>query len=65
MRLGFRYLACPACTKRGVSWRARPYDEDHYSCRYCNWYAFTQGNERRDVAELARLAAANPDADDL
>jgi hypothetical protein len=52
------YKVCPDCGKRGVTWRMRTRGEDHYGCRYCEWHAFTVGNE--DAGELAKLDACNP-----
>lgn len=55
-----KMLRCPDCRKHGVTLRYKPHGETGYSCRYCKWYAFVEGNDRSDVAERARLEDANP-----
>lgn len=57
---GGSYLRCPDCHKRGVSLRLSA--EDHYACRYCDWYAFTRGSQGWDpsAADREQLRIANP-----
>lgn len=65
MRKGERLLTCPDCAKRGVYWKAARHGEDAYRCRYCWWFAFTQGGDTTDKRELGLLQCVNPDKVDL
>jgi len=53
-------MRCPDCEKRGVTLRLRPHGEDHYGCRYCGWYAFTDSTSRSDRSGRSWLRAINP-----
>lgn len=57
-RTGTR-LVCPNCGRRGVTLRLA--NEDHYGCRYCDWYAFTNGLDAPDVVNRSALAEMNPE----
>lgn len=59
MKKGKRFLKCPDCHKYGVYWRAAARGEDAYRCRYCWWYAYTQGNSAIDARELGILESLN------
>jgi hypothetical protein len=52
-------LACPECGKKGVTLRLST-SEDHWGCRYCDWYAFTSGDDRQDAEGRRALEEANP-----
>jgi hypothetical protein len=62
-RPGERLLVCPDCDKQGVRLKLRPYNEDHYACRYCDWYAFAGGHDPQDVTGRSALSEANPGLD--
>lgn len=53
-----KFTRCPDCGKKGVSLRLRA-DEDHYGCRYCPFFFFTEGTDPRDVTNQARWNMAN------
>lgn len=55
-----RRLVCPACSKRGVTLRFVG-AEDHYGCRYCVWYVFTNGFDPLDVERREALRQSKPD----
>lgn len=57
---GERFLKCPDCRKHGVYWKAATRGEDAYHCRYCWWFAFTQGGDTTDTRELGLLEYLNP-----
>lgn len=54
------YMRCPGCKKKGVTLRLRNNGEDHYGCRYCDWFAFTSEEYRSDVERRRLLYAINP-----
>lgn len=54
-------MRCPKCYKKGVSSRYRNPGEDHYACRYCDWYAYAAGWDDSDVLGRNQLARLNPD----
>jgi ribosomal protein L37AE/L43A len=56
------YLRCPDCGKKGVTYRMNRHD-DVWMCRYCEWHAYGQGEDRCDRDNRRRLANANPDRD--
>jgi len=53
------YLRCPSCGKKGVTMRLSR--EDGWGCRYCDWWAYTSGEDTADVRERGNLAKANPE----
>ena len=55
-------LACPGCGRKGVTLRLST-SEDHWACRYCDWYAFSFGEDEPDRVQRRRLAEANPGQD--
>jgi hypothetical protein len=57
---GTGYYRCPDCEKRGVTLRLRVRGEDHYGCRYCDWFAYTLSDSRLDIEQLRRLQEVNP-----
>jgi hypothetical protein len=58
---GFKFLICPDCSKRGVHIRFASRGEDHYSCRYCGFFAYTGGDYEVDARNRSRIAQANPE----
>lgn len=54
-----RYYRCPDCNKAGVTLRYRPGGEDHYACRYCEFYCFTMPGDETDARQMDRLRAVN------
>ena len=52
-------LACPDCGKKGVTLRFNT-SEDHWACRYCDWDAFSFGEDNVDIWNRRRLAEVNP-----
>lgn len=54
-----RNMICPDCQKRGVTLRLRA--EDHWGCRYCDFFCFTSSDMEVDKERRARLRLANPD----
>ena len=54
------FMRCPECAKKGVTLRMTT-SEDHYGCRYCDWYTFTSGSDAIDIQRRRALAEANPD----
>jgi hypothetical protein len=57
-RVGQR-LVCPNCGRKGVTLRLGR--EDHFGCRYCDWYAFNDGLDEPDVVNRSALAEMNPE----
>jgi ribosomal protein L37AE/L43A len=51
-------LVCPDCGRKGVTLRLG--SEDWFVCRYCDWSACAQGNDRMDVERRSDLARFNP-----
>lgn len=58
-----KLVRCPDCGKRGVYSNLNGSD-DSVQCRYCDWYAFQNGNDDSDIRERNRLVAANPEFTD-
>lgn len=52
---------CPDCGKKGVTLRLRPHGEDHYGCRYCDWYFFADVPDQVDREQRERFWQVNPD----
>lgn len=52
-------MVCPNCSKRGVTFRM-PNGGDCYTCRYCGWSIYVNGDTRLDLDGHAALRAANP-----
>jgi ribosomal protein L37AE/L43A len=52
-------LTCPDCKRKGVTLRLNT-SEDHWGCRYCDWYTFTSGSDAQDMEARAALEEANP-----
>jgi DNA-directed RNA polymerase subunit RPC12/RpoP len=50
---------CPQCARKGVTTRFGSQGEDYYACRYCDWWAFTQGQS--DAEARHQLVLANFD----
>jgi ribosomal protein L37AE/L43A len=55
------FLHCPECGKKGVTMRLGR--EDGWGCRYCEFWAYTSGEDRVDREARKALADLNPDHD--
>ena len=57
---GITLMECPNCNKHGVSIRMRNNGEDHFGCRYCDWFAYCDGFYIEDVMNRQLLRRLNP-----
>lgn len=58
------FFFCPECGKKGVTHRFAPNGEDHWKCRYCEFYCFSLGEYEGDVRLRNMLRQANPGRED-
>lgn len=56
------YYRCPECLRKGVHFRFAANGEDHYRCKYCEFYTYNSDEFASDAVKLRNLAAANPGA---
>ncbi len=57
---GQKFLVCPDCKKKGVTWVPGRHGDDGHACRYCDFHFYDQGSYPADVTNRARLEALNP-----
>lgn len=57
-----KYLRCPACKRRSVTYKVKERQQSNYRCKnpHCRWYAFTESDGVTEIDKLVELQGANP-----
>jgi tRNA(Ile2) C34 agmatinyltransferase TiaS len=58
----YKYSRCPDCGRKGVYFKMGTNGEDHYKCRYCDFYFFTDGESKIDRENEGRWKSVQPNS---